>query len=172
MTDAAAGRIDGAEGEARPMLELERFLPYRLNVLAHVVSQGLSELYAGRHGLGIPEWRVIATLGQFGTMTAKQIGTHSHMHKTKVSRAVASLMRRRLVSRRANRQDLREAFLALTGPGRAVYGDLVPLAQDFAATLVAGLSQEDQAALDRLITGLTAAGRGLVRESPAGPDRA
>jgi DNA-binding MarR family transcriptional regulator len=41
-------------------------------------------------------------------MTAKAIGVH---HKTKVSRAVALLEGRKLVTRRTNRADLREAFL-------------------------------------------------------------
>jgi DNA-binding MarR family transcriptional regulator len=44
-------------------------------------------------------------------MTAKAIGVQSHMRKTKVSRAVALLERRKLVTRRTNRADLREAFL-------------------------------------------------------------
>ena len=39
---------------------------------------------------------MLVTLGQFGAMTAKAIGAHSHMHKTKVSRAVALLERRKL----------------------------------------------------------------------------
>ena len=59
---------------------------------------------------------MLVTLGQFGMMTAKSIGIHSHMHKTKVSRAVALLESRKLVTRRANRADLREAFLSLTPP--------------------------------------------------------
>ena len=61
----------------RPLLELERFLPYRLNVVAEGVSRALSRLYAERYGIGIPEWRVIATLGQYDRMTAKQVGVHS-----------------------------------------------------------------------------------------------
>lgn len=165
MTNAPAGGMrepDKAQGEK---LELEHFLPYRLNVLAHVVSQALSGLYSERHGLGIPEWRVMATLGQFGTLTAKQIGAHSHMHKTKVSRAVAALMRRRLLSRRANRQDLREAFLTLTAGGRAVYDDLVPLAEDFAARLVGDLPETERAMLDRLLAALTASGRRFLAEA-------
>ncbi len=32
---------------------------------------------------------MLVTLGQYGVMTGKAIGAHSHMHKTKVSRAVA-----------------------------------------------------------------------------------
>lgn len=143
-------------------LELDSFLPYRLNVLANVVSQALSGIYAERYGLGIPEWRVIATLGQFGSATAKDIGAHSHMHKTKVSRAVASLMRRRLVQRRINRQDLREAFLSLTREGQIVYSDLVPIAQRFAADLSEGFSQQERDQLDLLLTRLTERSRGLL----------
>jgi hypothetical protein len=82
-----------ASGDTAP-LKLEEFLPYRLNVLANLVSQALSRIYVERYGLGVPEWRVLVTLGQFGVMTGKAIGAHSHMHKTKVSRAVAELEKR------------------------------------------------------------------------------
>jgi len=143
-------------------LELDTFLPYRLNVLASVVSQGLSALYAERHGLGIPEWRVVATLGQFGSMTAKEIGAHSHMHKTKVSRAVASLTKRRLVQRRANRRDLREAFISLTRDGETVYADLVPIAESFAAQLSEGFTAEERRQLDSLLTRLTERSRKVL----------
>ena len=67
--------------------------------------------------IGVPEWRVLVTLGQYGVMTGKAIGAHTHMHKTKVSRAVALLEKRKLVARRANRDDKREAFLSLTAAG-------------------------------------------------------
>ena len=136
-------------------LELDTFLPYRLNVLASVVSQGLSSIYAERYGLGIPEWRVLATLGQFGSMTAKDIGAHSHMHKTKVSRAIASLTKRRFVHRRINRRDLREAFVSLTREGEAIYADLVPIAQGFAAELSAGFTAAERQQLDLLLCRLT-----------------
>ncbi|MDP3546944.1 MAG: MarR family transcriptional regulator [Phreatobacter sp.] len=150
-------------------LELDSFLPYRLNVLASVVSQGLSSIYADRYRLGIPEWRVIATLGQFGSMTAKQIGAHSHMHKTKVSRAVASLTKRKIVQRRANRRDLREAFISLTRDGEAIYADLVPIAQSFAAELSEGFTADERRELDRLLTRLTEQSRKLLNGAAITP---
>ena len=91
-------------------LQLEDFLPHRLNVLSSLVSQALTRVY-GQYGIGIPEWRILVTLGQFGVMTGKAIGARTHMHKTKVSRAVAQLERRKFLTRRANRSDLREVFL-------------------------------------------------------------
>ena len=99
-----------SNGANQAALRLEEFLPYRLNVCATLVSQSLSRIYAGRYKIGVSEWRVLVTLGQFGMMTAKAIGTHSHMHKTKVSRAVAVVERRKLLVRRANPADLREVL--------------------------------------------------------------
>ena len=109
-------------GDKAP-LKLEEFLPYRLNVVASLVSQALSRIYAERYGIGVPEWRVLVTLGQFGTMTAKAIGAHSHMHKTKVSRAVALLERRKLITAaRQSRRLARSVSVADAGRPRHVRG--------------------------------------------------
>src|SRR5450759_3902097 len=110
MTDESAQRAPGHPSPADPAaLKLEEFLPYRLNVCASLVTAALSRIYSERYKIGVPEWRVLVTLGQFSMMTAKAIGAHSHMHKTKVSRAVALLERRKLVARRVKRAALREA---------------------------------------------------------------
>ena len=152
MTTESAQR---ATDEVEAALKLEEFLPYRLNVCANLVSQALSRIYADRYRIGVPEWRVLVTLGQFGMMTAKAIGTHSCMHKTKVSRAVALLERRKLVARKANRADLREAFLSLTPAGRDIYSELAPIALDFASQLLESVDAADRAALDRALKKLT-----------------
>jgi DNA-binding MarR family transcriptional regulator len=143
----------GAPNEAP--LKLEEFLPYRLNVVASLASQALSRVYAERYRIGVPEWRVLVTLGQYGTMTGKTIGAHSHMHKTKVSRAVALLEKRKLLARRVNRADMREAFLSLTPAGRAIYQDLVPVAGAFARRLLEAIDPADRAAFDRALARLT-----------------
>ncbi|PPD16648.1 MAG: transcriptional regulator [Methylobacterium sp.] len=139
------------EGE---VLELEGFLPYRLNVLATLVSQSLARVYGERFGISIPEWRILATLGQFPEMTAREIGQHSRMHKTTVSRAVSALEKRELVARRPNRQDMREAFLAMTPQGQAIYAEIVPLARSFAQDLTRNIRPEDLAVLDRVLSQL------------------
>jgi DNA-binding MarR family transcriptional regulator len=132
-------------------LKLEQFLPYQLNVVATLVSEALSRVYARRYRIGIPEWRVLVTLGQFGVMTGKAIGAHTHMHKTKVSRAVALLERRKLLVRRINRADMRETFVSLTSAGRAIYEELAPHALDFARRLTEILTPGDHAAFQRAL---------------------
>ena len=148
-------------------LKLEQFLPYQLNVVASLVSQALSRVYARRYRIGVPEWRVLVTLGQYGVMTGKAIGGHTHMHKTKVSRAVALLEKRKLLARRGNRADKRESFLSLTGSGRAMYEELAPHALDFARRLTDILTPSDREAFDRAVTELTARSAQLVAEMAA-----
>jgi DNA-binding MarR family transcriptional regulator len=157
---AAAGR---STADNAP-LKLEEFLPYQLNVVASLVSQALSRVYARRYRIGVPEWRVLVTLGQYGVMTGKAIGAHSHMHKTKVSRAVALLEKRKLLARRSNRADMRESFLSLTGTGRAMYEEVAPHALDFARRLTDILTPADREAFDRAIGELTARSAQLVAE--------
>ena len=163
----AAADAPAPGAPADPPLKLEEFLPYRLNVLASLVSQALSRVYAKRYGIGVPEWRLLVTLGQYGVMTGKAVGIHSHMHKTKVSRAVALLERRKLLARRANREDMREAFLSLTPAGRAMYEDLAPIALEFTRRLVEGLDAADSRAFERTVTNLIERSIAVARELDA-----
>jgi DNA-binding MarR family transcriptional regulator len=152
-----------ASGQGAP-LQLEHFLPYQLNVVASLVSQALSRVYARRYRIGVPEWRLLVTLGQYGVMTGKAIGAHTHMHKTKVSRAAAILEKRKLVARRSNRADMRESFLSLTASGQAMYEELAPHALEFARRLTEILTPADREAFDRAVKQLTDRSAQLVAE--------
>jgi DNA-binding MarR family transcriptional regulator len=145
------------QAEAAGPLALGAFLPYRLSVLAHDVSQGLARIYSHRFGIGIPEWRVLAALGENGRMTSKAVGAHAHMHKVKVSRAVASLEARGDLARLRNEDDLREAVLVLTEQGARLYAEIVPLAREYVGRLTAALSAEELNQLGRLLARLEAA---------------
>ncbi|MEE1612459.1 MarR family winged helix-turn-helix transcriptional regulator [Microvirga sp. CF3016] len=134
-------------------LQLEHFLPYRLNRIAAAVSQDFRSVYGPRHDLTIPEWRVLATLGQFDEISAKEIGQHSSMHKTKVSRAVRALEERRWLKRRESEDDRREAILTLTALGQKAYREIVPKAVAFERHILDELGSDSIAliaALERL----------------------
>jgi len=136
--------------QAKP-LDLERFLPYRLDILAEGVSRALSRIYKAKYGLGVPEWRVLAHLGQYAPITAKAIGTHSRMHKTKVSRAVAELEKLGFLVRSGSDEDRREELLSLTAKGKAAYDELAPKAAAFARHLLDDLSAGERRALEHII---------------------
>ncbi|MFJ5369102.1 MarR family winged helix-turn-helix transcriptional regulator [Bosea sp. CER48] len=143
-------------------LHLERFLPYRLNVVGTLGGRALGRIYGEHFGIGIPEWRVVAQLGEFGKLTSRDIGELAQMHKTKVSRAVGELEKRGLVSRSENRQDRRESFVALTPAGKRIYDQIVPLALGFEARWIEGIAPDELKVFERVLSTLTERGRHLA----------
>jgi DNA-binding MarR family transcriptional regulator len=144
-----------------PQLELERFLPYRLSVLSNTVSTRISRAYAGQFGLSIPEWRVIAVLARFPGLSASEVADRTAMDKVMVSRAVAKLLKDGRVMRKALAGDRRASHLSLSPKGRAIYAKVVPVARGIEARLVSALEPEEGAALDRVLTKLMDAARGI-----------
>lgn len=132
-----------ARASTTPSLLLANFMPFRLNRLAMGVSETLSEVYKRRFGLELPEWRVIATVGPAWTCTAQHIADSTRMHKTRVSRAIANLVKRGLVERSSNADDRREMELRLTKAGRAMYAELVPLALERERALLSCFTEEE-----------------------------
>jgi DNA-binding MarR family transcriptional regulator len=162
MTLHAAGQVRDQEAEPELLVILERFLPYRLNVLASLTSQALAQIYAERFGLSIPGWRVIATLGQYGVRTARDIAEHAVMHKSTVSRAVSQLESRGLVRRKPNPDDRREERLELTAAGQGIYRAVAPEALAFEARLLSVLTAAEQSHLAALIDKLDRHARRLA----------
>jgi DNA-binding MarR family transcriptional regulator len=74
------------------VLELERFLPYRLSVLSNRLSNAIARSYEQRFQLSVTEWRVIAVLGRFPGLSANEVAERTAMDKVAVSRAVARLL--------------------------------------------------------------------------------
>jgi DNA-binding MarR family transcriptional regulator len=139
-------------------LTLQQFLPYRFANLAEKISLSLSRIYVDRFGINVAEWRILATLGEFGELQAKQVALHSNMDKVRVSRAVASLAARGLLERRPCPGDSRGTLLHLSPAGRRLYLQLIPQALRWEQALLEPLSEEEQrllsGLLDRLEAGL------------------
>ena len=103
---------------------LEDFLPFRLHQASEAVSQSFRTIYRNDYGMTRTEWRVFAQLGQYGAMTATQLGLSASLHKTKVSRAVFALEQRRWLERQQDTTDRRSHILRLTRLGQEAFREL------------------------------------------------
>jgi DNA-binding MarR family transcriptional regulator len=140
--------------DERARLDLDRFVPYRLSVLTNRVSGAIARHYSERFDLSIPEWRVMAVLGQTPALSAREVAARTAMDKVQVSRAVASLMRARRVARSVDAKDGRIMRLSLTRQGKAIYDEIVPLALHLEELFLAALSTEERKTFDHLMAKL------------------
>ena len=136
---------------ADELFKLETFLPYRLSVLTNRISRELSKLYQERFGLSIPEWRVMANLGRFAPMSAQDVAERSSMDKAKVSRAIASLQKAKLITRDQDPKDNRAVLLNLSSEGRRIYDEITPLATEWERSLLQGLGADEAKSLHQII---------------------
>jgi DNA-binding MarR family transcriptional regulator len=134
------------------VLELDRFLPYRLSVLSNRTSQDLARLYAERFDLNVTEWRVMAVLGRYPELSATEVAERTAMDKVAISRAVTSLLAGGRLKRRTHGDDRRRSVLSLSAKGLRVYDEIVPLALAYERRLLDGLPAEERAALHHLLT--------------------
>ena len=133
------------------VLELERFLPYRLSVLSNTVSQAIADIYERRFALTITEWRVMAVLGQNSGLSAREVADRTAMDKVAVSRALARLIEAGRVRRQIADHDKRQSVLELTAKGWKVYDEVAPLALEHERRLLAHLNVEEQRWLTRIL---------------------
>ncbi|MEO6365179.1 MAG: MarR family winged helix-turn-helix transcriptional regulator [Luteimonas sp.] len=146
----------GHDGHHHAVLELERFLPYRLSVLSNRISQTIASAYAERFGIGVTEWRVIAVLGRYSGLSANEVAERTAMDKVAVSRAVSRLLERDLLQRDMHGDDRRRSVLELSEAGYGVYDEVVPLALGFERQLLSPLDAGERAMLDTLLSKLHA----------------
>jgi DNA-binding MarR family transcriptional regulator len=138
--------------------QLAGFLPYQLSVASNAVSGLIAERYRNRFALTIPEWRVMAVLGdgaaarsdRYG-MTQRALTEATLMDKVAVNRAVKVLESRGLVARLPNPTDGRSQLLELTAEGQAIHAEVMPLALATERELLGELDPGEQAMLRELL---------------------
>lgn len=131
--------------------KLADFLPYQLSITSNAVSSVIASRYRARFGLKVPEWRVMAVLGDSGGATQRHLTEATLMDKVAVNRACKVLEERGLITRQPNARDGRSHLLDLTDEGRAVYAEVMPLARQSESEIFASLDAAQQEQLRKLL---------------------
>jgi DNA-binding MarR family transcriptional regulator len=137
-----------------PKLILSQFLPYQLSITSNAVSDLIAQSYRGRFALKIPEWRIMALLGELATATQRALVDTTAMDKVTVNRATKALEERGLIVRAPNDADGRSHHLSLTATGRELYAQIVPLALQMEQQLEQVLDADDVAKLEAIFARL------------------
>ncbi len=125
------------------VLELERYWPYQITVLADRIARRTSRIVK-HHGLNLSQWRVLAAIAEEPGRTSVDVVTITPMDKGIVSRATKALLSMGLVRREASQLDGRISHLFLTTTGVELYRELIPEVEAIVLKADTGLSANKQ----------------------------
>src|SRR4029079_9617164 len=128
-----AGNIDGA------LAPITAMMSSRLMVLANLLKRGAILRYKRLAGLSSVEFGLVASLGRRPPMSVIRLAEAVGMDKGQISRALAVLVSRKVVTKASSPQDNREVMVSLTRAGLAAHD-----------TIVAGAQERNQRLLEQL----------------------
>lgn len=135
----------------RKPLQLESFLPYRLSLLSNAVSGAIAAVYGDKFAISMPEWRIMMILAEYPDVSADEVCRRTKIEKSVVSRAVARLLKRHFINREIDEDDRRRSILRLSETGLSVYDEVMPIARDYEAKLLSGLTAEEMETFNAMI---------------------
>ena len=142
--EAEAGTADVVHGVAGNVLTL-------IHVASNRISRAFYADIEARHGITLPEWRVMMTLTRHPGMAAMAVAALWGMDKMAISRAVRRLARAGLVRRTPAADDRRRWVLELTPEGRRRFRAIEPAATERYRTVLKSLAPREVAQLRSLL---------------------
>lgn len=119
----------------------------RLMVLANLLKRGAILRYKRLAGLSSVEFGLVASLGRRPPMSVARLAEAVGMDKGQISRALAGLVSRKLVSREVNPRDNREVLVCLTRTGLIAHETILAGALERNQRLMEQLGKEEVAVL-------------------------
>lgn len=132
-------------------LDLGDYLPYLANRVGTVIAERFGADALAPHRLSIAMWRVMAVLASSGSLRQIDLADLTSIDSSTLSRLVTRLVQRGLVTRTRSARNNREVAVKLSAKGTALVGRLIPMARDYEAAAIAGLSRQDLAVLKRCL---------------------
>jgi MarR family transcriptional regulator, temperature-dependent positive regulator of motility len=144
------------------------WLSARLNILANRFNIPMYGWIEERFGLTRPEFVALYSLNLMSEATAATISTSTGFPKNTLSRAVARLLKRKLISRTDDPADKRSFRLRLTPRGKSVVDEALPRLYAQERLMMAALDTDERAQLSTLMAKMVVALEQSAVEDAAG----
>jgi DNA-binding MarR family transcriptional regulator len=127
----------------REQLDLSGYFPYLINRVGALFVESYTREALDAEDLSIAMWRVLAALTVNGGRRQADIAAMTSIEVSTLSRIVARLIRRGMITRSRSRKDNREVVVALTVQGRSLVRRLIPFARRLERDAMGKLSARD-----------------------------
>ncbi len=146
---------NGRKTETAPregvLLDLDRYVPALITFIGNKLSRSASTLYQRNFGVNVTEWRILSLLAIEPGIPAARICQVIGFDKGPVSRTLAVMQTRGLVTIATDPDDGRSHSITLTPRGRSVHDQVIAVALDRERRLLRCLREDEREQLIKLL---------------------
>jgi DNA-binding MarR family transcriptional regulator len=133
------------------VLDLDRYVPALITFIGNKLSRSASSLYQQAFGINVTEWRILSLLAIETGIPAARICQVIGFDKGPVSRTLALLQKRGLVTIATDPNDGRSHSISLTTRGRTTHDQVIAVALERERRLLTCLQEDEREQLIRLL---------------------
>jgi DNA-binding MarR family transcriptional regulator len=130
-------------------------LNYQFKRLLALGGAPAVRLCEGQFGIARLEWRMLAGLVEGGPMSPSTLVTRTGMDQARASKAVASLVHKKLAAKQPDAADRRRCALSATTAGKTLYAQLFPQLAEINRRLASVLDDDELQVFERCLRKLT-----------------
>jgi DNA-binding MarR family transcriptional regulator len=131
-------------------LHIESYIPYLVNRAATAMLN-FSARQFDKHGLTVPQWRILLTLWQHRECRFGELAKLTSIEPPTLSRLLNGMTKSKWVKRERIEEDTRSVNVSLTPAGAALFEKTIPFAENVNSLYIDGLSASDLAVLRRAL---------------------
>jgi DNA-binding MarR family transcriptional regulator len=135
----------------KPTLNLDNYLPYLVNRVGAALAARFAAATLEKHGLSIMMWRVLVVLCNSEPQRLIDLCQLASIDQSTLSRMIARLVRRGLVTRKRSKSSDREVAVSLTARGETLVNSIIPIGLAYERQLVGGIPKADLAIAQRVL---------------------
>jgi DNA-binding MarR family transcriptional regulator len=134
-----------------PLLDLDRYVPAFVTFIANKLSNSATAVYQRNFGINVTEWRIMTQLALEPGIPASRICQVIGFNKGPISRTLAVMQKRGLVTIRTDPNDARTHSIALTAKGRGIHDKVIVVALEREKRLLSCLKADEREMLIELL---------------------
>jgi len=134
-----------------PTLDLDRYVPAFITFIANKLSNSATAFYQRQFGVNVTEWRIMSLLAIEPGIPAARICQVIGFDKGSVSRTLARLESRGLLTIRTDPSDGRTHSISLTAKGRSIHDRVIVAALERERRLLSCLNKGEREMLIQLL---------------------
>lgn len=134
--------------------DFAQYIPALINFFSNKFTNGSNQLYLNLFDINVIEWRILSLLAVEENIQANRVCQVMGVDKATVSRTLARMQKKNLVSIDQNSKDTRAYDLCLTEQGMTLFDQVYLISKDREQKVLEVLSPEEQQHLIQMLVKL------------------